>query len=641
LVVEPDLDLAESKLLAADGLRRFYNALRTPKEQDDFRAHLRRYMQIYLPDCPYEVSSTNRYTIYNHEAAITARKYIKKGQPVKYLSGIQVMITEKEDKELAKRKKDFSIIISSRNKCAALFMGPARFANHDCDANARLMITGQAGIEIVATRNIQVGDEITVSYAENYFGEDNCECLCKTCEEKCVNGWAQGEGATALKKSIEDSAAEGYSLRRRRRDDSCASGSRTPSVTPDIRPRIRKTKIKTANGSVERESLCDSPGPQDLLREKRKRKYDSLQSPPITPAKRLKTLQYEVVPVPTPGELERRKSDDSVSSEHSTSDTASTDAPEMTDATTPERDTQEAVLHSPALTPIRNRLSTLKQEESESSPLTDFSRSPSVPPIMVTESDDGSGNINVAAPIVVNGQVGELPSINLVTFPAPITVVSEESLPILSTPAEEAVEKQSEEAERGRGRNRRGRPRKGEERRMSESTVEPVHTTKKRVPGDYTLTPVLLSEPNTAWIHCTVCGDAFVQQNAYFTRSSCFRCERHSKLYGYVWPKTEKEGQHDKEERILDHRMVHRFLDTEEEAKIRGRKLPSSYATPTSVSRVTETTPGKRGPGRPRKYPLPISEPSGSSPAPSDDEDSINVRRTSRQRKLSAKAVTC
>ena len=46
-------------------------------------------------------------------------------------------------------------------------------------------------------------------------------------------------------------------------------------------------------------------------------------------------------------------------------------------------------------------------------------------------------------------------------------------------------------------------------------------------------------------------------------------------LYGYQWPKTQKEGKNDKEERIMDHRTIHRFLHYEEEARVRGRKTPS------------------------------------------------------------------
>jgi hypothetical protein len=50
-------------------------------------------------------------------------------------------------------------------------------------------------MKIIATRNIEIGEEITVSYnegvkgVEKYFGKDNCGCLCKTCEDKCRNGW--------------------------------------------------------------------------------------------------------------------------------------------------------------------------------------------------------------------------------------------------------------------------------------------------------------------------------------------------------------------------------------------------------------------------------------------------------------------
>ncbi|KAI0118746.1 hypothetical protein GGR51DRAFT_497495 [Nemania sp. FL0031] len=646
LIVDPDIDTAESKLLATVGLRRFYNALKTSKEQDDFRAHMRRYMRIYLPDCPFEVSSTNRYTIYNHEAAITARKYIKKGQSIKYLSGIQVIITAKEDKELAKRKKDFSIVISSRNKCAALFMGPARFANHDCNANARLMITGQAGIEIVATQNIDVGDEITVSYAENYFGEDNCECLCKTCERNVANGWAQGNRAVALKKSIEDSSLEGYSLRRRRREESCASGSRTPSVTPDIRPRIRKTKPKIQPDGSERESLCASPSPHNILREKRKREYDALQSPPITPAKRLKTLQYDVEPVPIPCSLERGSSDDTTSSEHSVSDSTSTDEMVMTDATTPEEEIHDPTMQSPELTPVRTRIMALKEEDSDLSSITDFSRTPSIPPVSNTDSHAQLDEIqstsvidpDSAVSLMPSSQVDEISSVGVVASLAPAGTNTEEIPPISITAPENNADIPDQEPTRGRPRGR-GRSKRTEEHDEPECVDEPTQATKKRVPGDYTLTPVLLSEPNTAWIHCTICGDAFVQKDAYYTRSACFRCERHSKLYGYSWPKTEKEGPNDKEERILDHRTIHRFLDTEEEARVRGRKIPVYIAKASPVTPVNEAPVGKRGPGRPRKYPVP--QPDINETYASEAESTSSTRRTSRRRTLSSKVVAC
>lgn len=164
VIVEKDAVKAEAELLELPALKKFSQKLRTDKEKDDFRRHLRRYVNIYLPDCPFEVSSTNRYTIVTQEAAVTARRYIKKGEVVKYLCGIQVIMTEEEEEMIKSSRRDFSIVVSSRNRTASLFLGPARFANHDCGANARLMTAGAAGMEIIAVTDIEIGDEITVSY---------------------------------------------------------------------------------------------------------------------------------------------------------------------------------------------------------------------------------------------------------------------------------------------------------------------------------------------------------------------------------------------------------------------------------------------------------------------------------------------
>ena len=188
VIIDKDAGAAHKNLLQLSGIQKFCRALKTEDEKEHFERHLRKYANIYLPDCPFEVGTTNRYTIMTAEAAIIARKPIRKGEPVKYLSGIQVEMTEKEEKELSSRT-DFSIVLSSRRKRPSLFLGPARFANHDCDANARLNTTGPHGIHIVACKDIAVGDEITVIYGEDYFGVDNCECLCGTCESLTRNGW--------------------------------------------------------------------------------------------------------------------------------------------------------------------------------------------------------------------------------------------------------------------------------------------------------------------------------------------------------------------------------------------------------------------------------------------------------------------
>lgn len=142
-----------------------------------------------MPDCAVEISGTNRYTRDIQEAKIVCRKAIGSGKTIKYLTGIRIPFTHAEVDDLNGTGQSFSILETTRSKVIAFLFGPVRFANHDCEANARLVTSGRSGMEVLATRDIGVGDEITVPYANTYFGEDNCDCLCKTCEDICSNGW--------------------------------------------------------------------------------------------------------------------------------------------------------------------------------------------------------------------------------------------------------------------------------------------------------------------------------------------------------------------------------------------------------------------------------------------------------------------
>jgi histone-lysine N-methyltransferase SUV420H len=119
--------------------------------------------------------------------------------------------------------------------------------------------------------------------------------------------------------------------------------------------------------------------------------------------------------------------------------------------------------------------------------------------------------------------------------------------------------------------------------------AEYVENTRK--PGDYMTSSALLSAKYSKWVNCQTCDVDFVQQDGYNTRKECPRCERHSKLYGFPWPKTEKEGKHDKEERIRDHRTVHRFVDPDEERQLKRDKtrkiiqenITQRFSTPRSA----------------------------------------------------------
>ncbi|KAH9428199.1 hypothetical protein MCOR02_011687 [Pyricularia oryzae] len=624
VILQPNVKLAEEKMLATDGLKRFCNGLKTPKEKDDFRAHLRRYLSIYLPDCPFEVNSTNRYTIFTHEASVTARRPIRKNEIIKALCGIQVVISPAEEAEIAKRKKDFSIVISSRSKSTSLFMGPARFANHDCGANARLKTADQSIMEVQALRNIEVGEEITVTYGDNYFGEDNCECLCRTCELGRVNGWAgdEGDGNGGFEKSIEEDQGTpaGYSLRRRRRDGSTSRAmSRDSSVTPDLRPRIRKTRSKAQLNTSDRASTVDSEASGNQTA-KRKRELDTLASPPFTPAKRQKIasglsemMTADLLPpasMSTPpessvGQLSRQSS----VFERGTSE----QLVESSDVTTPEHDSSESSTPPPksdvdedGSQPVAPALAATRDGSQG------LIQKPSLKGISCagtsTTTPSSSRAVELYSPSDVMLMPQSRPSTRekltrsqVADESADATVVKAEVSETSTITVVNSVEGDSTSVSAGEVARISGKIASSSEpdTKSESSTASPCDTTldtgaisrskqarqddkdepsqrgqsKKRMPGDYTLTPVLLSEPMTAWVHCSNCATAFVQRDAYYTRANCPRCERHSILYGYVWPKTEPEGSDDDEERVLDHRTVHRFLDPEDEAKVRGRKL--------------------------------------------------------------------
>jgi [histone H4]-N-methyl-L-lysine20 N-methyltransferase len=632
-------------LLATDGLRKFYNSLKTPRAKDDFKGHLRRYMSIYLPDCPFEVNATNRYTINSYEASITARRFIRRNEPIKHLAGIQVTVTPEEEAQLALRKKDFSLVVSSRSKLTSLFMGPARFANHDCEANARLVTRGPAGIEIIACRDIELGEEITVTYSESYFGEDNCDCLCQTCEENMANGWKAEDGAASVHQSIEEDlfgVAQGYSLRRRRRDRSASVASHASSVTTDIRPRILKSqRSQQMLGNRASTTYSIDPDRLDTFNITKKRTADAacLSSPPTTPAKRFKTKQYTVLPIPLGPGISRSGSETGTSNGSVTSEDGKGS---VTDATTPESEKPEPHMLSPELSPVK--------QSSESTDPLDSSQ------LEISEMLKKTDGSQIILPTTEAGPTGPSHSIGVMTISSLLNAEVDDGLPLSEPlpPPESKTRPGSDTtilAELSTVDRISAPAAKPTTELLSATPVSAVKPKKKprgaeppapeperksRVPGDYTLTPLLLSEPETAWIHCTNCTTAFVQKNAYYTQANCFRCERHSKLYGYVWPKTQPAGKNDKEERILDHRVINRFLHPEDEAKVRGRKhwkerlgLGSKELTQ-SEERIMGA-PGVKGRGRPRMREG--DEMLGSAGA------EAQTRRSGRARRASAKAL--
>ncbi|KAI9830069.1 MAG: Histone-lysine N-methyltransferase set9 [Phylliscum demangeonii] len=517
VIMAKDVGAAEQQLLQLPGLSRFADRLATDKARDDFRRHLRKYMQLYLPDCAFEVTTTNRFTVVWHEAAVTARRAIRRGETVKYLTGIQVCLTAAEEHDLDLHSGDFSIVRSSRKKSAAVFLGPARFANHDCDPNARLVTSGHQGMEVAAVRDIALGDEITVSYGADYFGLGNRECLCETCERAVRNGWAStaSDDESAPSPAADEAASASASAAER---ETPAAAERAPYAFR------RKRKYAAESGSGSGSGTGTG--------------------------------------TPTAATVGHDRTSSSSSSAAKRRRTATTPPPPPPSAPSP---------RAPAVSSSGGRRSARSDTEpgpsSGDAPTLELGRAGRARP----PGSSGGGD---------HAQAALAPTAGWASFPRtppPAPALVELELELGSSPAPPS-------SSAGSGPGRRPR-RKKAEMMLARAQVQQRALSsaggvwagggrrRGRRPGDYVLTKSLLSEPCSAWVTCTICSKAFVQKDAYYMRAACPRCERHSKLYGYVWPKTDKAGKGDGEERVRDHRTVHRFMQPELERDVRRGKF--------------------------------------------------------------------
>lgn len=592
VVLNKDPITATQEMLKLPGIQRYLRTLATVDEQEHFQRHMRKYVNIYLPDCPFEVSTTNRYLISEHEASTIARRTIRKGEVVKYLSGIQVGMTKEEEEDLDVMNRDFSIVMSSRKKRPSLFLGPARFANHDCDANARLNTTGAHGMQIVSVKEIEVGEEITVTYGEDYFGDGNCECLCMTCERLMRNGWDptkkpdDSDDEDDEEKEAEDESPrddhlgrttattsaperESYSLRRQKRKFTFDPDTHTPVLTPESTPPRAAKRQKVAESS--KKSPVTPPGAHKIKTEpgasglRNMVNADSREASPFgfIPAFIRSGIRKSASKVKYKFTYSKRGRTSNIMSETDTSrgdspESSTMDGSQLSSMSTDLTSVDEAMESGTEVRSVTARESEQFVDAQE-----DLQSGEDVDQTMVTAAE------NTPEPKVSLTTKGQDQNDN------------ESDLSELS---------ESYELDDVHGRIvKRKYKRKFLTRQSSrnlkhlpiptiESSAEPGAffddgSTPRRRPGDYTLTERLLPTIYSRWIECRNCDDPFVQNEAFQTRRECPRCERHSKLYGYAWPKTDREGKHDKEERILDHRTVHRFVDPEEERSTKkGRK---------------------------------------------------------------------
>lgn len=641
VIVGKDPQKAESSLLQLAGFKKYFHLLKTEREKEDFRRHMRKYINMWLPDCPFEVSTTNRYTIVTQEASTTARRSIKQGDTIKYLCGNLVAMTPEEETDLDLTRRDFSIVMSSRKKTPSLFLGPARFSNHDCNANARLVTRGSDGMQVYAVRNIRVGEEITVNYGENYFGEGNCECLCGTCEAEGRGGWpgsssnAVSSGlSTPMTMSEQDFEMTEPCLSSRKRMPDFDSDLNAGSMSSDDDERTQIKKRKSGTGKAITSFGIEAAG--DLVQSRALKA-----AKPGSPLRQVLNITDIVIPAEDGDEGTGRGLSLKNAGQHGKTTQAHDEMLALVRAafagatTIPESQRSEekraaqkahpsARSYSPSQHPykfkspfsfltgitsanssgrkqnflrartIRSPLSSRNQSV-QSSSLSSFQGSSSFSEKDSTFDDrfrTDSSSATTPSAGLEGGIDWNLPP--QLAFSPSSSGLTSLSSPLSSLPSIAEIDDDEPSPSTINSTSRkRGRPRKigskvrsmipldpkpkpiprtPKKVRSLQSTIE-LDIPSTRTPGDYIRTHLLLGESFSRWIDCRTCSACWVQANGYQTRKECPRCERHSKLYGYQWPKTDKLGKFDYEERVMDHRTVHRFIppDEEKEERKRGR----------------------------------------------------------------------
>ncbi|KIX98505.1 uncharacterized protein Z520_05806 [Fonsecaea multimorphosa CBS 102226] len=672
VIVDKDVKAAEKALLALPGLKRYKKSLRSKSEQEHFLNHLRKYIDMYQTDCAWEVSTTNRYTITTYEAAVTARRRIRQGDTIKYLTGTLVPLTTEESADLDLTNRNFSIVVSSRKKNSSIFLGPARFANHDCDANGRLVTRGENGMEVVAMKNIEVGDEITVSYGDDYFGPGNIDCLCHTCEQLERNGWTSKAGildtpsraSTPLHEpqTAVQTAVQPRGLKRKRDSNHSYSSappsskhaklvqspsklqhSWTPSDSSDaetpLPPVERKSepvenslavasattlssprsppeseKHKSRQSPVEMEPEFSAPATgTDHDHEPRKKspgssKGQADQSESNKAAKLLGRISSRAPLSPPPTSPSSHGSSTEAgplsgpSSRAPHPDTAVTIKVESVEITKMEEDEDTIIIYPSR----RNSAQTSErvrqpQEQHGQIPPIAMSTTLAVPHATPSESTRQSQEQHEQIRPITESTTLAVPhavsTLSTTTVSKEVQVIQSSSATVEENSVLPSIEPMNASTT------------------VAKLTVHPVTGT-IRIAGDYILTRKLLAQPHDRWVQChnDKCLGFFIQPNGYQTRRECPRCERHSMLYGFPWPKTDPdprkllerksqgngrgkknsaqateysayrrkgrcgkgtwvEGGGDPEERVLDHRTIHRFVLPEEERELTRKGL--------------------------------------------------------------------
>ena len=554
-----NLQETEEKLLAMEGFQRFLKSLSTNDERAAFLEHLRLYIDLWRTDTPFEVSTTNRYARDLIESKVTARDMISRGHYVKGLSGTMVMLSEQEAEGLVNANKAVSLV-QLNQKQRWFFLGPARFVNHDCHPNAKLVFDAdRRSISVKVIEDIKPGQEITVGYGKNFFGPGNIECLCVSCEESIRGGWSiVGSGSESSEEripaphstprgqkrpsqDIDDSGfatdnEEGPSRKRQKVSAESSpdtlenyvaqSTEQDDIVVPDSRP----SSVEPAR--VRQSADCHGEIRALILEELRSEAFtDRILD-------RLNGLNQPIV-VGETSRAETPQSRDSLwDNQQDTSSPATTLPSSQSSISANEHLLQHVKpldqdMHQQRDMVRQHIFSAMAVLNSSSAVSTTLGLHTSLKPSgheeVACQDDSHDLNLSTLMPPYDRPDRRQDSSPELVPELSPLDLIDgnvDDPKPIATSLLPEPIRLNDEVPPH----------------RALQDNLRPGCTgagPKRRYPGDYKSPKLLLAGQGSREVQCLTCGELWIHGDGTETRRECPRCERHINLYGLRWPKTD------------------------------------------------------------------------------------------------------
>uniref|UniRef100_A0A915MTG4 [histone H4]-N-methyl-L-lysine(20) N-methyltransferase n=1 Tax=Meloidogyne javanica TaxID=6303 RepID=A0A915MTG4_MELJA len=181
-----DFDTTLNSIFSLNIVKEFLHS-KTAFEKENFEGHILRFLLMFYPHSGFTITQCFRYSGENRMGGkLVATKFWKQGSIIENLIGVIGELSKQEEAKILQRGvNDFSVMFSVRKKRAQLWLGPAAYINHDCNANCKFIPGPQEHTAIIKVlRDIQTGDEITCYYGANFFGDGNLRCECSTCERE-------------------------------------------------------------------------------------------------------------------------------------------------------------------------------------------------------------------------------------------------------------------------------------------------------------------------------------------------------------------------------------------------------------------------------------------------------------------------